>query len=504
MNSVTRRWWAVGSLVLAVLAVGIDTTILSLALPELATGLHASNAQLQWFITAYTLVFAAAMIPGGMLGDRFGRKKMLVAALIVFGAGSLAAAYAPTPGTFIAARAVLGLGGAVILPMVLGTVSALFGERERRKAIAVVMAATMVAFPVGPVLGGWLLGHFWWGSVFLINVPAVVLGLVAVLAWLPESRGDRPRGFDLPGVVASSGGLALLTYGVIEAGRTGWGASAAVVPLATGVLGLVAFVVWERRAVSPLVDLALFRSAGFAWGTLLSTVVNFAMFGVLFAVPQYFQAVLHTDAMGGGIRLLPLIGGMLAGVVIADRLATVAGANVAAGLGFAVLAAGMFIGSTTGAGDGYGPAGLWTTVCGVGLGFAMPAAADAALGALPAEGGGVGSAVYQAVRMVGGTFGTAILGAVLGSGYRARLDVTGLTPGAARAARESVFGGLAVVGGARAGAAFTHGLDLLLAVCGGLAALGALLALAFLPRRRAAPIRQAAPEGTESAHESAV
>src|SRR4051812_7531517 len=187
-----RRWWAVGALVLAVLAVGFDVTILSLALPALATGLHASTSQLQWFVAAYTLVFAAAMIPGGMLGDRYGRKKMLLIALVVFGGSSLAAAYAPSAGAFVAARAVLGLGGAVILPMVLGVVPTLFAPDERRKAIAIVMASTMVGYPAGPIVGGWLLGHFWWGSVFLINVPMVILALVAAIAWLPESRSARP------------------------------------------------------------------------------------------------------------------------------------------------------------------------------------------------------------------------------------------------------------------------------------------------------------------------
>lgn len=258
-SSGARRWWAVGLLVLAVLTVGIDTTILTLALPELATGLDASTSQLQWFVTAYTLVFAAAMIPGGMLGDRFGRKKLLVAALAVFGGASLAAAYASSPGAFIAARAVLGLGGAVIVPMVLGIVSALFSEEERRKAIAVVMAATMLGFPIGPILGGWMLGHFWWGSVFLINVPAVAVGLVAVLAWLPESRSERPRRTDGLGVLASSAGLAMLTYGVIEAGQNGWGHVTAIAPLIAGATCLIGFVAWERH----LVDLGLFRSRGF-------------------------------------------------------------------------------------------------------------------------------------------------------------------------------------------------------------------------------------------------
>src|SRR3954469_9185715 len=219
----TRRWWAVGALVLAVLAVGFDVTILSLALPALATGLHASTSELQWFVAAYTLVFAAAMIPGGMLGDRFGRKKVLLIGLVVFGVSSLAAAYAPSAGAFVAARAVLGLGGAVILPMVLGVVPTLFGPQERRRAIATVMAATMLGYPVGPILGGWLLGHFWWGSVFLINVPVFVLALLATVAWLPESRATKPKRLDVPGVLTSSAGLAALTYGVIQAGQDSWG-----------------------------------------------------------------------------------------------------------------------------------------------------------------------------------------------------------------------------------------------------------------------------------------
>ena len=187
----SRRWWAVGALVLAVLVVGIDATVLSLALPTLATALHASTADMQWFVAAYTLVFAAAMIPGGMLGDRYGRKKLLLISLAVFGASSLACAYSPSPGAFIAARAVLGLGGAVMLPMVIGQLPVLFAAEERAKAIAAVMAATMVGYPIGPILGGWLLTNYWWGSVFLINVPVVVLALIAVLMWLPESRSCR-------------------------------------------------------------------------------------------------------------------------------------------------------------------------------------------------------------------------------------------------------------------------------------------------------------------------
>ena len=504
-----RRWWAVGALVLAVLAVGFDVTILSLALPALATGLHASTSELQWFVAAYTLVFAAAMIPGGMLGDRYGRKKLLLIALVIFGGSSLAAAYAPTAGAFVAARAVLGLGGAMILPMVLGVVPTLFAPEERRRAIAVVMAATMLGYPVGPILGGWLLGHSWWGSVFLINVPVVVLALLAVVAWLPESRAARPKRLDVPGVLTSSAGLAALTYGVIQAGQYGWGDRTATGPLLGGAVLIAAFVAWERRTSEPLVDLTLFREAAFTVGTLLSTAVSFVMFGVLFAVPQYFQAILGTDAMGGGIRLLPMIGGILAGAVVADRFAARVGARAAVGLGFALLAGAMLGGATTSAGSGYGLAAAWITVAGLGLGFVMPVAMDAAIGTLREEAGGVGSALIQAVRMVGGSFGAAILGSVLNSGYRGRLDLTGLPPAAARAVREGVYGGLEVA--RRSGsaalardvrAAFVHGMDVLLAVSAGLAALGVLLALLLPPRRPA--VGPGRSERPESEHEAVV
>jgi DHA2 family multidrug resistance protein-like MFS transporter len=505
-----RRWWAVGALVLAVLAVGFDVTILSLALPALATGLHASTSQLQWFVAAYTLVFAAAMIPGGMLGDRYGRKKLLLIALVVFGVSSLAAAYAPTAGTFIAARAVLGLGGAVILPMVLGVVPSLFSPDERRKAIAVVMSATMLGYPAGPIIGGWLLGHFWWGAVFLINVPMVILALAAAIAWLPESRSANPRRLDLPGVLTSSLGLAALTYGVIQAGQYGWGDVTAAGPLAAGVVLVGAFALWERRAAEPLVDLTLFRNAGFTVGTLLSTAVSFVMFGVLFAVPQYFQAILGSNAMGGGVRLLPMIGGMLAGAVVADRFATKAGARIVVCLGFALLAGGMLGGATTSVSSGYALAAEWTIVAGLGLGFVLPVAMDAAIGSLREDAGGVGSALIQAVRMVGGSFGAAILGSALNSGYRGHLDLAGLPPAAAHTVREGVYGGLEVARSVGSGsltsdvrAAYVHGMDVLLVVCASLAVLGALAAL-FLPARSAAEVGDPAAERRQSEHEPAV
>src|SRR5262245_32821229 len=217
-----RKWWALGALALALMTVGLDLTILNVALPTLATELHASTSQLQWFADAYNLVLAAMLLPAGLLGDRFGRKRMLMLALGLFGAASLACSLAATPGQLIAGRAVLGLGAAFLMPLSMSVLTVLFTDEERPKAITAWVTANSLGIPLGPVVGGWLLDHYHWGAVFLINVPVAVVGFIAIAFLLPESRNpQRPR-IDLIGVIASSVGLVALTYGVIEAGENGW------------------------------------------------------------------------------------------------------------------------------------------------------------------------------------------------------------------------------------------------------------------------------------------
>src|SRR4029450_7091839 len=256
----SRRWLALGSLALAVLTVGLDGTILSVALPTLGGALDASTGQLQWFVAAYTLVFAAALGPGGVLGDRYGRKKMLLVSLLIFGAASVACALAPSADTFIAARALLGLGGAIMLPMVLALIPVLFDETERARAIGAITAAAVLGFPIGPLLGGWMLTRFDWSWVFVINLPVVALALVAVAVLLPESRSNVRQRIDLVGGALSAAGLALLTYGVISAGDAGWSTTAPLAEMLGGAFALVAFVIWERRVAVPLSDTGLFRS----------------------------------------------------------------------------------------------------------------------------------------------------------------------------------------------------------------------------------------------------
>src|SRR5580692_10738871 len=310
-----RKWWALIAIAASVLVVGLDLTVLNLALPTIATDLHASTSDLQWISDAYSLVLAAAMLPAGLLGDRLGRKKVLLVALILFGASSAACAYATSTAELIGARAVLGIGAAAIFPLSLAVIPVLFAPEERQKAIALMASATFISFPIGPIVGGYLLDNFWWGSVFLINVPVVVLALIAVAFLLPESRSERRPSVDLVGVVLSSAGLAGLTYGFIRAGQDGWTDPGALATIAAGIVVLALLAGWERwltrryvddgtprgggfRGIRPLIELRLFRSRGFTWGTTLATLVSFAMFGIFFAMPQYFQEVQGANAMG--------------------------------------------------------------------------------------------------------------------------------------------------------------------------------------------------------------
>jgi MFS transporter, DHA2 family, multidrug resistance protein len=510
-----RKWWALGALSVVVLAVALPATILTVALPTLASALHASSSELQWFVSAYTLVLAAGVLPGGLLGDRFGRKRMLLVALVGYAGGSVLAALATTPELFIVAQAVLGLGAAMVVPLVLSGLAVMFAPEERPRAVGVWSAANFVALPLGPIVGGWLLSNFWWGWVFLMNLPIIALALVAVAVLLPESRGEVRPALDPVGVLTSSAGLAVLTFGLVRAGQDGWGSTAAVLGMLVGAAILVAFGLWERvlGRRSPgrtLVDLSLFSSARFTWGTIIAGLGIFAFFGLMFATPQYFQAVLGADAMGSGVRLLPLLGGMMIGAGLADHLAVRLGGKITVTAGFVVLGAALVLATGTTATTGYGLAATWTAVGGFGAGLALATAASAALATIDTERSGVASAVMQAVQKLGTPLAAAILGSVLNSGYTSGLDLSGLPDPLVRAVRESVYAGVAAA--ERLGSpellldvrtAFVDGLDRMLWVSVGVAVLGVVLTVAFLPAR-APRLAAVAARQAESGHDVGV
>jgi MFS transporter, DHA2 family, multidrug resistance protein len=494
-----RRWWALGGVMLSVLAVGMDLTVLSVALPTLAGIFKAPESDLQWFSSGYALVLAAAMLPAGLLGDRYGRKKVMLSSLALFAAGSLACAFSRTAAEFIAARVVLGFAGAGLVVMAVSALAVLFSEEERPRAVGIWAAANMFAFPIGPILGGWLLSHYWWGWVFLMNVPVAILGFIAVLALVPESASAVRPGIDIVGIASSSAGLVAVTYGLIEAGQHGWGSTGALAPLVGGLAVIVAFFAWEhlleeRPGGQPLVDLSLFRSPSFTWGVIVFAVLTLALIGLLFTMPQYFQGVMGTSPEGSGVRLLPAVGGMMLGLLPAARVAKAIGAKFAVAAGFIVLSIGLAIGATATLSSGEAFVALWMAIAGIGTGLTMATAASAALAELSKDRAGVGSGVLQALKNTGAPLGTAILGSALISAYVSRLHLSGLPPSAAHAARQSVFGGIAVAHAlgsttllTSVRAAFVHGADVALHVSMGFALLGLVLSLLFLPSHAHAP-----------------
>ncbi|UPK76130.1 MFS transporter [Nocardioidaceae bacterium SCSIO 66511] len=487
-NPYPRRWWALGALAVALLTFGLDLTVMNVALPTLAVDLDASTTQLQWFSNAYTLVLAAALIPAGLIGDKLGPRQWLLAGLAVFGVASIVCAYADNAAQLIAGRAFLGIGAALMVPLSSSMLTRMFSGRERSRAIAVWATALSLGIPLGPVVGGWLLEHFWWGSIFLINVPLVLIGLVALAIWLPKIPGDPTKRLDPIGVVLSSVGLVALTYGLVEIGEQGWTSASALAWVAAGLLGLAVFAWWQLRAANPLIELSLFRSRGFLWGSALATLATFTMMGAMFVLPQYFSAVDDTTAMETGLRLLPMIGGLLVGVQLADRLRPSLGAKVVVGSGFGITAVALAAGTATQVDSGFGFTAVWLTTLGIGFGASMAPSMDIALGALEEHKSGVGSAITQAMRQVAGTFGVAILGSVLNAAYRSNVDVAGLPSTAAQATKDSAEAGVRVAEASGSEAllesvrgAFVDGMTSMLWICVAVGVVGAVLTVTLLP-----------------------
>ncbi|MGW7821338.1 MFS transporter [Streptomyces puniciscabiei] len=483
-----RRWWALGALVASMLVLAFDSTILNVALPTMAAQLGATTGQQQWMMDAYIVVFAALMLPAGLLGDRFGRRLMLIAGLGVFLAGSVLGSLAGDVNTVIAARAVMGIGGALIMPLSLSVLPALFGPDERGKAVAMISAASALGLPLGPLVGGWLLNHFWWGSVFLVNIPMAAIGIAACVFLLPETRDPASPKVGLGSTALTATGLGALIYAIIEAPDRGWTDAMVLAMLAAAAVLLTCLVLRERRMTRPMLDMGLLGRRGFLLNTVAATLVMFVLSGLMFAVPTYLQAVLGHDALGTGLRLLPMMGGLMVAAKGAQAAVARFGARSVVSAGLVVLAFAALLGSRTTVHSGYGFTALWLALAGLGFGFSVVPAMDGALGALPADRAGSGSGLLSTFRQVGGAIGVALLGSLLASAFRDRLDVTGLPGPVAHSARESVVAAHVVADkahsahlAASANGAFVHGLTLVLLVCGVASLLSALLAALLLP-----------------------
>jgi EmrB/QacA subfamily drug resistance transporter len=358
----------------------------------------------------------------------------------------------------------------------------MFEPQERGKAVSLVTMGMGIGLPLGPIIGGYLLQHFWWGSIFVINVPVAVIALIAVGLLVPESKSSAPKPVDLLGALLSTLGLVSLVYGVIEAPTRGWTDAAVLAALAVGVVLLALFALAERRVAAPMIDLGLFRKRRFAWGTAAGASGSFALFGVLFILPQFLQAVLGNDAFGVGLRLLPLIGGMFVGAPLGERIGHYTATRLPVAAGLLIAAAGMGLGAMTSMGSGYGFVATWLVVTGLGVGLAIAPAMDAVLGELPRDEAGSGTAVTMTLRQVAGALGVALLGSLTAAVYHDRLGP------APDAARDSVSAAMALAArtadpglALAARSAFVDAMSAALTVCAVIALIGAVLVAVFLP-----------------------
>jgi EmrB/QacA subfamily drug resistance transporter len=440
-----RRWTILSVLVVTLLVVVLDNTVLNVAMRTIADpvhGLGATQADLEWAINSYTLVFAGLLFTFGVLGDRIGRRRMLFLGLAVFGIASLASAYAGTPGQLIFARALMGIGGAAIMPSTLSIISNVFDPRDRGKAIGVWAGAVGLGVAIGPVVGGALLEKFWWGSVFLINVPIIVFGLIAIAALVPESRDPKPGRIDLPGVLLSIVGLVSLVFGIIRGGDHGFGSISAWGSIVVGIAVLITFVWFERRTDHPSLDVKLFKEPRFSAAVGSVGLVFFAAMGTMFFLAFYLQLVRGYSPLQSGLLMTPFAAAQL---IFAPQSASMVRrfgpkAVCATGLGLVTVALAGF--ALVGSGTPIWVLCLLTFVQGVGLANVIPPATESVMSSLPREKAGVGSAISNTVRQVGGALGVAVLGSLLSAVYRGQIgdSLTALPAPIRDAAHESISG----------------------------------------------------------------
>ncbi|MDG4786104.1 MFS transporter [Micromonospora sp. WMMD1102] len=421
-----RRWWILGVLCLSLLVVVIDNMVLNIAIPALIRDLGASAAEIQWIIDSYILVFAGLLLTAGSLADRHGRRRGLVIGLVVFGGASVLATFCQTPGQLVAARALMGVGAAFLMPGTLSILTTVFDESERKKAIAIWSSVLVLGALGGPTLGGLLLQHFWWGSVFLLNIPIAVLGVVAALAIIPESRGPASRP-DVLGALLCTAGMTALVWSVISSAKDGWSSASTVAGLVGAVVLLTAFVLWERRVAEPMLPMSLFRDRNLGGASLSIVLLSLSAGGVLLALTQYLQFVLGYGPMRAGLAFVPMLVTVLVcnglGVLVDRRF----GARVTIATGLSLMAAGFGTLASIGPADGYPTLAAALVLIGAGSGISGPAAVGTLLAALPPERAGVGSAVNDTVQQLGAALSVAVLGSVLAAAYRSAMpaEVTG-------------------------------------------------------------------------------
>ncbi|MEV0239291.1 MFS transporter [Streptomyces sp. NPDC050674] len=436
-----RRWWILIVLCLSTLVLVVDNMALTVAVPALTEDLGASAQETQWILDSYVLVFAGLLLTSGSVGDRFGRRRVMLIGLLLFGAASLGAVFCATPGELIAVRIAMGVGGALIMPSTLSILITVFDEDERPKAMAAWGSVSMLGLVGSPVLGGVLIDHFAWQAIFLINVPIVGLALLAGVLLMPESKAPWQKPDPL-GAVLSAVGMTALVWWIIEIPQHGAFADRSLLVLAGAVVALTGFVVWQNVTRAPMVPLALFRHRDFSGGSLSLALVQIGNAGLLLVLTQYLQFVLGWSAVKAGLAFLPLAVAALAGNTAGAQLVVKAGNRFVILGGMLLMAASFGLLTTLTADSGFTVPAVALGILGLGAGLAMPAAVAALMGTIPEDKAGVGSALNDTIQQSGTALGIAILGSLLSSGYADEMPA-----GAPGQARESIGGALTVAGG---------------------------------------------------------
>jgi EmrB/QacA subfamily drug resistance transporter len=498
------------ALLAASFVINLDTTLVNVALPTLTRELGATTAQLQWVVDAYNLVFAALLLTSGSLSDRFGRKGMLLTGLLVFGVASFVGGYATSPAELVAARAVMGLGAAMTFPATLSLLTGVFTSRkERALAIGLWGATAGMAIALGPIVGGILLEHYRWSSVFYALGPVSLVVIALVALFVPRSQNSAPHRLDFPGLILSGGFMGLLVYTIIEAPGRGWASAASLGGFAGAALLLIAFIIAERRSAEPMLDVRLFKDMRFSAASVAVTIAFFTLLGFIFLMTQFFQFIRTYSALSTGVHLLPVAVSVAVGSILGTRMAVRVGAKMVVTAGLVMMAGFYFwVASDISPTLSYRVIAVQMVVYGLGMGLTSAPATESIMGAVAADQAGVGSAVNDSTRLLGGTLGVAVIGSVYASLYNARLNTTlpaALPPTLTHLAHQSVgaafavsnqlttHGQLATAEAVRQAAAnaFDHGLSIGCVVAGAVAIAGALIAAAFLP---AQPPRQPGPQ----------
>lgn len=423
-NSERNRWWSLFFVCISLMVISLDNTILNTALPAISRALGASASQLQWVLDAYVLVFAAMLLTMGAIGDRIGRKRTLQFGLIWFAAGSLVAALSTSTDMLIVTRAFLGIGGATIMPSTLSIITATFRDgNERSKAIGAWAAVFALGVGIGPVVGGWLLEHFEWGSVFLVNLPIAAIALIGGYFFIADSRDENAPRPDFPGVVLSIVGLFALVYAIIEAGQSSWTDTNVLIAFAIAAVVLGLFGWWESHTSHPMLPIRFFRNPSFTGANLAVAMLTFSLFGALFFLSQFFQSVQGYSPLEAGILILPMALVAMVASGISSRLSERFGVKIIVACGLLLAAGGFGYMAVAAAADiPYSVSVIGLCITAMGVGTAMPVATDSIMGSVPVDKAGVGSAMNDTTRQIGGALGIAILGTIMNRTYLTSVD----------------------------------------------------------------------------------